>query len=944
MIRFVLRKMLHKKWLMAALLIGNILLVAIAAGSPMYTDAALQRMLTGTMADYVTENGRYPTTAYLLSSVSANSRADSPSVRAFREEDALSLRMPEELGMELKWLVRNVFLADAAIKPLEKRSDFASKTVRIGCLSGLEEHAKLLAGRMYEARTDGVVEAVVSQKALISLNLLPDEVFTVDKLTWPDGEPVRVQVVGVFEAADENDHYWYKSPSSYADQMFILRDEFERLTGDLSGLPNKVTGLWFVIMDYASLSIDNVRPLYQASADYRARHKLNGISGASYNDYYGPILEAYMDAESRITVTLRILQVPIYALLAAFIFMVTSQILSMEQSEISVIRSRGAARRQIVGIYLLQSVLVALASLAVGLPLASLVCQVLGSANAFLEFVSRKALAVRYTKTVLGYALGAAGLSMLAMVLPSLRYARLSIVAQKQKKRKSDRPWFQRFFVDFLLLAVSLYGLYSFHAQEAELARRVLQGEGLDPILFLASSLFIVSLGLISLRIIPAFSRLVYTLGKKHWSPALYSSFLWVQRTRSSQGYIVAFLVITLAIGIFNARTARTVNTNEEKRIAYMAGADIRLQERWTDNRAESAGPNANPAFKLRYTEPDYGKYLTLDGAETVTRVIFDPEATCSTKLKGSAYVDCLLMGIHTKEFGECVDFQTELLPVHWYEYLNAMSQDPTAVLVSSNMQTMLGYELGDSITYRTRDGFSAFGTICGFVDYWPGFNPVTTIVNDDETTTELTNYLVVGHFGYMMNAWGATPYQIWMKAKDSTDFIYDFVAENDLHLTYFSDVSAELVALKNDPIFQGTNGILTLCFVVALALCAVGFLIYWILSIRGRTLLLGIFRAMGMTMREIIGMLLNEQVFISFVSIALGVGAGILTSELYVPLVQIAYASVDTVIPLEIVAAQSDMARLLTVVAAMVALCMAVLGVLISRIRISQALKLGED
>ena len=112
----------------------------------------------------------------------------------------------------------------------------------------------------------------------------------------------------------------------------------------------------------------------------------------------------------------------------------------------------------------------------------------------------------------------------------------------------------------------------------------------------------------------------------------------------------------------------------------------------------------------------------------------------------------------------------------------------------------------------------------------------------------------------------------------------------------------------------------------------------------RMKNLLLGIFRAMGMTMKEIIGMLINEQIFISLVSIALGVGAGVLTSRLYVPLVQIAYASADTVIPLQIVAEPSDMAKLLIVVAVMVALCMAVLGVLISRIRISQALKLGED
>jgi hypothetical protein len=63
MIKFVIRKMLNKKWLMAALLIGNILLVAIAAGNPMYTNAALQRMLTNKFSDYVVQNGKYPTMA-----------------------------------------------------------------------------------------------------------------------------------------------------------------------------------------------------------------------------------------------------------------------------------------------------------------------------------------------------------------------------------------------------------------------------------------------------------------------------------------------------------------------------------------------------------------------------------------------------------------------------------------------------------------------------------------------------------------------------------------------------------------------------------------------------------------------------------------------------------------------------------------------------------------
>ena len=942
MLRFVLRKMLHKKWMMAALLIGNILLVAIAAGSPMYTDAALQRMLSDTMSDYVVQSGRYPTTAYLLSTLNANAREGGSQLAAFREEDQLADRLPAELGLPCRWLIRNIFLSDATIRPEETRSNFRSKQVRIGFLSDLEDHAEIVSGRMYGPRENGVVEVVVSQKALVSMNLMLGETFTVDDVTFPDGTPLRVRPVGIFDTADTEDHYWYKSPSAYGDQLLMSEEDFRSLTGDLTGIPCKIMGLWFVIMDYEGLSIDRVPELYAASQAQKEYHRVH--QGVSYSDYFSAILEEYMQTETKITVTLRILQVPIYALLVAFIFMVSGQILGMEQSEISVIKSRGAGRRQILGIYLLQSLVVAAVSLAVGLPLAALVCQILGSANAFLEFVSRRALTVRYTGTVLLYACAAALLSIGAMVLPALRYARLTIVAQKPKKRKSTLPWFQRFFVDFLLLAISLYALYSFNAQKADLARRVLEGQGLDPLLFLASSLFIVSLGLISLRIVPAVSWLVYTIGKKHWSPALYSSFLWVLRTRGQQGTIVAFLVITLAIGIFNARTARTVNTGEEERITYMAGADVVVQEAWVDNREESAGLNPSLTFKLRYTEPDYGKYLALDGASVVTRVISDSRATCGTKKDGAAYVNCLLLGINTKEFGRCVDFKTELLPVHWYEYLNAMAPDPTAVLVSSNMKTQLGYSLGDTVNYRSRDGFVAQGVICGFVDYWPSYNPRTVVLNEDGTTTEMSNYLVVAHFSYLMSQWGAVPYQVWMRAADDTGFIYDFAAESGTRFTYFTDTSAQLVALKNDPIFQGTNGILTLCFVVALTLCTVGFLIYWILSIRSRTLLLGIFRAMGMTMREIIGMLINEQIFISFVSIALGVGAGILTSRLYIPLVQIAYASADTVIPLEIVAEGSDMARLLIVVAVMVALCMAVLGVLISRIRISQALKLGED
>ena len=47
---------------------------------------------------------------------------------------------------------------------------------------------------------------------------------------------------------------------------------------------------------------------------------------------------------------------------------------------------------------------------------------------------------------------------------------------------------------------------------------------------------------------------------------------------------------------------------------------------------------------------------------------------------------------------------------------------------------------------------------------------------------------------------------------------------------------------------------------------------------------------------------------------------------------------------PIEIVSQSSDYVRLFVVIGAVILICMVALGVLISKIKISQALKLGED
>ena len=81
------------------------------------------------------------------------------------------------------------------------------------------------------------------------------------------------------------------------------------------------------------------------------------------------------------------------------------------------------------------------------------------------------------------------------------------------------------------------------------------------------------------------------------------------------------------------------------------------------------------------------------------------------------------------------------------------------------------------------------------------------------------------------------------------------------------------------------TNGLFTLDVLVALLLCVLGYLIHWITSIRDRELLFGIYRAMGISMREVSRMLTLEQLFLSLGPVLAGIGAGSVATILFAKL-----------------------------------------------------------
>ena len=131
---------------------------------------------------------------------------------------------------------------------------------------------------------------------------------------------------------------------------------------------------------------------------------------------------------------------------------------------------------------------------------------------------------------------------------------------------------------------------------------------------------------------------------------------------------------------------------------------------------------------------------------------------------------------------------------------------------------------------------------------------------------------------------------------------------------------------------------------VTNVAMGTIGFLIYWITSIKQRELLFGIYRAMGMSMHEINKMLINEQMFSSVLASLAGYGVGAAATALFVKLVAVVYLPEAHNIAISITVNLFDILKLTIVIVVMFVICFIVLRTILKKMNITQALKLGED
>ena len=951
----LIRKMYRNGWLTACLLLGSILIVTMISTIPIYTGGVLQRLLTKDLESFQKSGGVYPGTCsvkYNFYTILPEKIAGKPLL--FNEfHNLIDGELMPSIGLPTVERTRRLSLYGLRLYPADRpESEEEKRFARVETLQDLENHIEIIQGRVFRSSgQDGVFEAVVTEEALQRLDLVLGKEYNVlDKLL--SGEDVfKVRIVGVFTIQDPRDPFWFSNLSIFSESVLLEHGEFTNAFVQ-RGFPNFTYAQWYYALDYRAITlrnVDRVLTSLQAIQQEADRMEVEWLFPAV------SVLERYEERADTLRTNLLFLQIPVLLMLSLFIYMSSRMVIEHDRNEIALLSSRGITGSQVFRLYLTESLMLGAVSVLSGPPMGLLFCRVLGSANGFLEFIQRTAMPFTLTLKTYLYALGGAALFVLTMMLPVLGSMRTSIVEYKAAMTRPKRsPLWKRFFLDLILIAVSGYGFYGYRVQQKILILTRIRGGDLpiDPLLFVISVLFIVGSSLLFIRLFPSIVRFIFWTGRKIWSPVFYAVFTQVSRSMGHEQFLMMFLILSLSLGVFNSITARTLNRNGEEKIRYANGADMVIQPVWpvlsgqgqttpTDPTAqpEAAGNDAASSGDeiVVYSEPPFTSYQTIEGIEVAAKVYRN--AVSELRVPDGKQAEVQLMGIIPAQFGRVAWFRSDLLPSHWYEYLNRLARDPKAFLLSTSLRNKYGIRVGDTVYVTWARQMYLDGYVAAFIDFWPSYNPYGV-------STGGSNDLVVANLGYIHAKMLLEPYQIWLKKQPgaTSGEIYASMDQKELAIEKLWDASQLIIARKNDPMLQGTNGVLTLQFIISMSIALFGFFIFWFLSLKKRTFHLGVLRAIGISKRKVIGMLVFEQLMISGAAVISGMLIGYLVSYLFVPLLQITSSAVEQVPPFLISISRKDFAKIYLFVGATLALGVILFQILISRIRIHQAIKLGED
>lgn len=932
------QRLRQQRLLTLCLLAGLIAAVALLSSIPLYAEAVHNRLLQGQLTEQGTT---LPPFAFVWRYIGAW-HGDVDEAVYSPADEYLGRQAPGVVGLPLQSRVRHVQTTQLRLFPAPDSQSFVSQEpllwAGLGFVTGLEQHVQLLEGTFPNTglRPDSgsEVPVLVSQALANQLGLQLGERYLLFGQT--DGAQIPLRISGVWRPLDPADPFWFYRPGAFDDVLLTGEAAFNQSV--VPALETPVSqAVWYQIYDGSRVRTGDVAALLSRVRVVEARVTAL-LEGTTLDISPVPALQTYGRAARRLTVLLTIFAVPVVGLVLYFIGLVAGMVVRRGQNEIAVLRSRGATREQILLIYLLQGLLVGLLGLAGGLLLARGLAALMGRARSFLTLESTAdPLPIVLSPAAWQYGLLGVALAILALLLPALLASRHTIVSYKwQRARALLRPLWQRTFLDVLLLVPPLYGWYLLD-QQGTIA---LPGSGDDPfsnpLLFLVPALFCFSLALLAVRFFPLIMGALAWLAGRLPAVTPLLTLRQLARAAGQYGGPLLLLSLTLSLAIFTASMALTLDEHLVDSVYYDTGADLRLAElgqstEEPDQPASPGGPAASDGAQgPRFLFLPVGEHLQVDGVQAAARV-GDYSATSSI---GGRQRSGRLLGLDRLDFQRLAFFRPDFAGGESLgSLMNRLGAARDHVLVSRPFLAANNLAVGDPLplTVGAAGDFANLSfTIAGAFDLFPTYYPQD-------------GPLFVANLDYVHEGLGGTyPYDVWLAtgAVPSGEQIVSGVRGLGITVVTAQDARQEIREAQTRPERQGLFGLLSVGFLAAAALTVLGFLVYAVISFRQRFVELGMLRAIGLSTGQMAAYLAGEQAALIAAGMGLGTAIGVAAARLFIPFLQVGDGQVP---PFVVHVAWDQIATIYALFGAMFLAAVAALTLLLRRMRVFEAVKLGE-
>lgn len=935
------KRLLAQRMLTLAAVAGLVIASALVLGIPLYAEATYFRLLREEIvggrgaADYAPLNF-----VFEFNSPSQNSPQwqDAFLVDRYLDRDAqLVIDLPAI--QSVRRFHTDAFQMFPPYDPERPGSQYFLDWAYPAAISSTQPIYQLVNGKMPSPNNsqDAPIEVLASTTLAETTGVQVGETFYLRR----DGLEIPVVISGLWRPVDPNAAYWNVKSNGWL--IMAETSYVERLGPEIED--ELYSSLWYLSLDGSGIHSGDIAGLEKhiQSVARRSEKLLPGIKLTA-----SPVeaLKRYQESAPSLTFLLYAFSVPILALILAFIGLVAGLFIGEQRGEMAILRSRGASTWQVVWIALLQGVILGAGALIIGVPLGRLVAHGIGRSRSFLNFSAPGALRVDMTPTIL--ILGLLGISLMLLVqviLPTLNAAKNTIVTYKQERARSGKPpWWQKVWLDVILLLPAGFGIFQLQRQ------RMLAAAGAEipdplknPLLILVPALWIFAAALITLRLVPKIMRGLCAMIARTPSVGWLMASRYLARTPAFYSAPLVLLTLTLGLSTFTASLARTLDSHLYKQMYYRVGADLNLLEQGTTVNENSQ----TPVWTFRPVE----EHLNLAGVQAVTQVARYP---VSAIISGGV-ASGVFLGIDRLTFSEVGYWQRNFAPETLGTLMNALAANPDGVVISRQLLEQEGYQIGEPLTLGVKIGSGQsvplLLNIVGVIDLFPTWYP------ED-------GFLFIGNLDHLfLQAGGEFPHEVWVKTApgvDPEDIVYAVrgysilldlnsdhsrLVEDGLNTLVKSWSSADrlIIAEQSRPERQGLFGLLSVGFIAAALLTVLGFLLYSLFSLRRRLIEMGMLRAIGLSTRQMIGLLAAELLFLVGIGIGVGTMLGVLTSRWFVPFLQVGSAMEAQYPPFRIEIAWSSVFQMYILFTILFLVALSALAILLRRMKIFQAIKLGE-